>query len=145
MRPKTLVVLLAVLLTAAASRAAEDKKADKDEDKIVGAWVMVSGEKGGEKAPEKFVKSFRLTYAAGGKVTARAKENKEEEGTFKLDASKKPAQIDMAVGDKTLEGIYSLEGDNLKLCVAEAGSRPTDFKSPEGSKTMIIILRREKK
>ena len=142
---KTLVVLLALLLTATASQAAEDKKAEKDEDKIVGAWVMVSGERGGEKAPDKLVKSFRLTYAAGGKVTVRSKQDKEEEGTFKLDASKKPAQIDLKVGDKSLEGIYTLEGDNLKLCLAEAGERPTEFKSADGSKTMLMILRREKK
>ncbi len=141
---KTLTMLAAVSLTVLAVRA-DKKPADKDEDRIRGTWKMVSGDKGGEKAPEDLVKRFRLTLKADGKLTVVAKEDGDQEGTYKLDTGKKPKQIDITVDDKMMEGIYELDGDNLKLCVAEAGSRPTEFKAPEGSKVMLIVLKREKK
>lgn len=141
MRLALLVVLFVSTLTAVR---AEDKKPTKDEDKIVGTWQMVSGEKGGQQAPEKFVQSFRLTFKGEGKLSATAKGNKEEDGTFKLDAGKKPRQLEISIDGKTLEGIYELDGDNLKLCLGE-GERPSEFKSPVGSKTMVMLLKREKK
>lgn len=145
MRMKTFVAALAVFLPVPAILAEEGKKpAAKDEDSIRGSWVMVSGDKGGEPAPEKFVKTFRMTFAAAGKLTAREKEE-DQEGTFKLDAAKKPRHIDISIDGKMLEGIYALEGDSLKLCVSEGSGRPADFKSPEGSKVMVIVLKRDKK
>src|SRR4051812_37828170 len=139
---KTLTLLAAFLIPSALQ--AEGKKpAAKDEDKIQGTWQMVSGEKGGNAAPDKFVQAFRLTFKAEGKITAVSK-GEEKEGTFKVDAAKKPRQIEISIEGKTLEGIYELDGDGLKLCLGE-GSRPAEFKSPEGSKTMLMMLKREKK
>ena len=143
MRMNSMVLLAAVLLVPVLS-GEEGKKPAKDEDAIKGAWTMESGTRGGEAASEKLVKNFRVTFAADGKLTVRTKD-KDEEGTFKLDATKKPKEINFGVNGKNLEGIYTLEGDTLKLCVAEEGGRPAEFKSPEGTKTMLMTLKREKK
>src|SRR4051812_25263699 len=140
---KTLTLLAAFLIPS--SLQAEDKKpAAKDDDKIQGTWQMVSGEKGGNPAPDKFVQAFRLTFKAGWKITAQSK-GEEKDGTYKIDSSKKPRQIEISIDGKTLEGIYELDGDGLKLCLSEGGARPAEFKSPEGSKTMLMVLKRQKK
>jgi uncharacterized protein (TIGR03067 family) len=56
-------------------------------------------------------------------------------GTSKIDPSKKPKTIDLtaAEGDsagKTALGIYELEKDSRKVCIAKPGDeRPTEFAS----------------
>jgi uncharacterized protein (TIGR03067 family) len=79
--------------------------------------------------------------------TAKSSENTY---TYKLDASKKPAEIDLTITDGGLKGqafpaIYQLEGDTLKLCRAQPGQkRPTEFASKKGSDTIFLILKRAK-
>ena len=76
------------------------------------------------------------------------------QGTFKVDPSKKPKEIDMKITEdetgkhkgKTAQGIYALDGDTLKWCVAEPGTteRPKEFAAPADTKLMFITLKREK-
>lgn len=72
-------------------------------------------------------------------------------GTSKLDATKKPKQIDLSneTGPdkgKTLLAIYELDGDEYKVCIAAPGKdRPTEFSSKEGSGQRLIIHKRQKK
>jgi hypothetical protein len=43
-------------------------------------------------------------------------------------------------------GIYTVEGDALKMCFTKPGNqRPTEFSAKEGSPAMLIELKREKK
>jgi uncharacterized protein (TIGR03067 family) len=113
-------------------------------DSIEGTWVFVSGVKGGEKAPEKDTKGAMLTFA-GGKLTVNH-DGKTEEGTYKTDATQKPPQLEVTMKDKTHKGIYEVKGDTLRICMGGPDEdRPTQFQSPAGSKTMLIVLRREKK
>jgi uncharacterized protein (TIGR03067 family) len=72
------------------------------------------------------------------------------EGTFELDASAKPARIDMKF-DKGPEsgntnfGIYQLKGDSWKLCLATRGTaRPESFQSIAGSGIAVETLVRGK-
>jgi uncharacterized protein (TIGR03067 family) len=68
--------------------------------------------------------------------------------TYKLDTSKKPAQIDLTITDgpfkgKTYPSIYQLDGDTLKLCRNQPGQRrPTEFASKKRSDTIFLILKR---
>ena len=47
--------------------------------------------------------------------------------------------------DKTKLGIYELDGDTYKFCLAPAGKpRPTEFTSKEGSGHSLGVSKREK-
>jgi uncharacterized protein (TIGR03067 family) len=142
MRGKALV-LLAVVFASAGVVAGGDAKADLK--KLAGTWSVVSAQKGGKDAPENDIKELRLIFN-GDKFTARFGD-KSKDGTFKIDPSKKPKQIDITLMDKIAEGIYQFKGDNLELCLSEPGGgepRPTEFKSAEGSRTILFVLKREK-
>lgn len=57
------------------------------------------------------------------------------------------AHQDGLLRDKTWEAVYQLDGDNLKLCYAEADSgkaRPSQFKTEADSGLMLVILKRDK-
>ena len=131
---------------------AEDKDADKkDKEKLQGTWNAVSGESGGKEDAE--AKEHALVFK-GDEFNVKRGDKVIIKGTFKIDSSKKPKTIDMEIveapGDdtgKTALGIYKLEGDDLTWCVDEPGSgnRPKEFASKEGTKTMLVKLKREKK
>jgi uncharacterized protein (TIGR03067 family) len=131
--------------------AADDKKDDKDKDakKLEGTWAVVSLEREGQKAPDEQAKGVTVTFTADGKVTIKDPDKEETKGTYKLDASKKVKEITLVEGDteKTLYGIYKLDGDNLTICAIDtsADERPTEFATKEGSKARLVVLKREKK
>jgi hypothetical protein len=50
----------------------------------------------------------------------------------------------LRTGDKKLSGIYSLEGDELKICAGRGDDRPTDFATEPGAKVLLLVLKREK-
>jgi uncharacterized protein (TIGR03067 family) len=137
------VVLLAVVFATAGVVAGGDAKGDLK--KFEGTWSVVSLKKAGMEVPEGDVQQLRVTFS-GEKITVKVGEM-DIEGTFKLDPSKKPKQIDVTIMDKKGLGIYRFKKDGmLEVCAAEEGEeRPTEFKSPEGSKTAVLLLKREKK
>jgi len=71
-------------------------------------------------------------------------------GIFKLDPTKTPKEIDIldesgTQNDKTKLGIYELDGDTYRYCLAPAGKpRPAEFASPQGSGYSLGVSRREK-
>jgi uncharacterized protein (TIGR03067 family) len=137
---KKLLVVLTVGLLFGVASAGDDAK--KELKKFEGTWSVVSAEHDGKKAPEEKLSAVRFVFS-GENITFKEGE-KSKEGTFKIDPSKKPAHIDVTVEGKTKMGIYSFAKDELKLCVGDA-DRPTEFATKEGSKTTLIVLKREKK
>jgi uncharacterized protein (TIGR03067 family) len=140
---------LVAVLAAGMLIAAGDKKEDTDKDakKLEGTWAVVSVEHKGQKAPDEQAKDVRVIFTADGKVTIKEPE-KETKGTYKLDAGKKVKEITLEAGnEKTLYGIYKLDGDNLTICAIDtsADERPTEFATKEGSKARLVVLKREKK
>jgi uncharacterized protein (TIGR03067 family) len=132
--------------------AADDPKdvAKKDMDKMQGVWDVVSIEIGAEKAPPEELKKFRLTIKDNKMSHQGSKEGETEEATYLLGAGKDPKEIDVTPtkgpdAGKVLLGIYSIDGDNLKLCLNHAGlERPKKFESPKDTKVGLIILKRGK-
>ena len=141
----TLVVFLSIgLLMAADSK--EDAK--KELDKLKGNWEVVSILRGGMANP--YAKDDKMIID-GDKVTVKRKNGGDQTGIIKIDPSKKPKTMDLIPGDGPKKdmphpGIYLLEGDSLKICFVQPESpRPTAFESKEGSETMLITLKREKR
>ena len=117
--------------------------ADKtDQDKILGKWKVESIVKGGKATEEG--KEIILTFEAD-KIKLMRGDQQNEMG-FKLDPSKKPKWITVDLMGKPAEGIYSLEGDTLKVCHGEGDNapRPTEFESKEGSNVVVLTLKRLK-
>jgi uncharacterized protein (TIGR03067 family) len=147
MRARLLLIVAVGLLMAPA--APKDDAARKEYQKFTGTWRFVSIEADRAKAEEDVFKNARLIVKGNefsmiqGAVTYR--------GTYTVDVSKKPKTIDLVFTDgpekgKTSLGIYELEGDTCKLCIALTGKdRPKEFVSKPGSGHVLEVLRREKR
>jgi len=123
--------------------------ADKDTDTLQGTWLATAAERDGKAADD--VKGHVLTFK-GDKFVIKLKDKVLFEGTFSIDAGKKPATIDFKHTDgklkgKTWKGIYQVDGDALKTCDNAPDldkDRPTEFKAPAKSGYVAITFKREK-
>jgi uncharacterized protein (TIGR03067 family) len=125
-----------------------------DGDKLRGTWLTVSLVNDGktlvgEGVPAKPGPATKLVYdgntwrvVVGDKTVAS--------GTFALDPTKAPKTIDVMDesgkrNDQTKLGIYELDGDVYRYCVAPAGKpRPTELASKVGSGYSCGVSKREK-
>jgi len=124
----------------------------KEKEKLQGTWKCVMLEEKGESKAD--TEDLRIVFD-GDNFSVKRGDETMIKGTFKLDPSKNPKEVDLEVqggikaeGDigKTAQGIYILKGDELKLCVLHPGGtdRPSEFSAPAGSERMFITLKREK-
>ena len=122
-----------VLMAAGVAFAAEDKD-------LEGIWKIESVTRSG-KADANWAGGSRINN--GETYSMSTKAGKAFTGKMKIDAAKKT--IDLMPGDgtyqgKTLLGIYSREGDTLKIAFAEPGKdRPTKFESTEDSGVTLAV------
>jgi uncharacterized protein (TIGR03067 family) len=142
-------LLVGLILTVGAPA----KDAPKKETSIVGEWAGEKFVQGGKERPTP-EGGVHLTFTADGKFLVReGKREQAEQGTYKTDAKKDPAEIDiLPPAEKaergSLRAIYKLDGDTLTLCFTtgkEDAERPTKFESPEGSRIRLMTLKRVKK
>ena len=143
----TFFVVAFILLQAVVVQS-EDKGKD-DTDKLTGVWKCVSGVNDGKMLPEDIVKQLKLTLTKD-KYKAEKGAALLFEGVYKIDAHQQPKHIDITApeGDqagKTSKGIYTLEGDTLKMCYSNSdGDRPKKFESKPGSGVTLVMWKREK-
>jgi uncharacterized protein (TIGR03067 family) len=121
----------------AAKGATAAKKSAGPATEIEGEWAMVSGVMDGvpmDKSMVQWVK--RITHGNESHVTAGPQTMLKVE--FTHDATKSPKTIDYmnlfgANKGKSQQGIYEIDGDDLKFCVAAPGKpRPAEFASTRG-------------
>jgi len=95
------------------------------------------------------VKGVYLEFAPDGKcTTGNPRMGGEIKGTYHLDTTKTVKEITFEVeGQKSMLGIYKLNGDDLTICVVEdgQGDRPTEFATKADNKVSLIVFKREKK
>jgi len=142
-------VRLLLAVTAGLLLAADKDDAKKELEKLAGTWNAVSIERDGKAMPADKVKGSTLTIT-GDKYVIKIGDMSIE-GVYKLDSSKKPKAIDAtrSNGDdkgKTLVGIFSLEGDDLKMCFHPPANteRPTEFSAKAGSGSALYVFKRAK-
>jgi uncharacterized protein (TIGR03067 family) len=140
-----------VALAVGAVIAADAEDAKKDLEKLQGTWALVSGERDGKKFTEEEVKKTMLFIKDDTFRIPESSVATSEDGTIKIDPSKKPKEMDATTGSgpdkgKIWQGIYKLRGDTYKVCFAPPGKdRPTEFSSKAGSGHLLQVWKREKK
>jgi len=126
-------------------RAIFEPVATKDEDRLQGTWLASRASSTASPLPERDLKNVRVAFA-GRAVKIAMPDGFQGEGTFQLDSAKSPKRIDITRTEGknrfAVPGIYSLEGDVLKLCVGEPEDLPTAFASQQGSRVIYFVLRR---
>jgi uncharacterized protein (TIGR03067 family) len=106
--------------------------------RLKGSWRAIRGELAGEPRQE----SFLLTL--GDAVWTKQGKTKTEKGLFHLNASSEPKQIDIFKEEgrpRWLPGIYSIDGDRLRICFGP--ERPETMATKAGDKALFLEFRRE--
>ena|SRR5688572_2781311 len=133
---------LAILI--AATLFAADEKPKSDKEMIQGTWDIVST---GELGKPQSATGRQIIFAAN-IMTYKDKEFFRPGIQYKLDATKKPKEIDTSheldPGNPIIQlGVYSLDGDTLKLRLAAAGEpRPAKLEPKAGE---FFVCKRVKK
>ena len=113
-----------------------------------GTWKLVSAMQDGEALAEDKVKQTTIVIMEDTfRFQGLAEDATSRAGTFKLDAAKKPKEMDSTSAEKeVMLGIYELEENSYKVCFAQAGKpRPTDFGSAPGSDQILQVWERQNK
>ena len=147
---RTLVAVVAWSCVAVAGAEPPSDAVKKELAQLEGEWVMVSGERDGQTLPEEYVKTATRvakdgvsTVTIAGMVVMKSK--------YTIDPTKKPKAIDFEATEgeaagKKIQGIYELDGDTVKFCVAAPDKdRPTEFTAKEGSGWTMSVWKRAKK
>jgi uncharacterized protein (TIGR03067 family) len=141
------LLVLAAGLGIVGSTAGDDRDAAKKElNGLQGEWALVSATRDGKDMPAERVNGYKNTVT-GNKFTITSEGKTAEEGSMKLDPSKKPKDVELLLteGKKAL-GIYELSGDTYKLCYAPPGKdRPKEFSAKKGAGYTLSVWQRKKK
>ena len=144
MKTPLLMFIAVGLLMPANNAQAGDQQ---DLEKLQGTWKLVSAAQDGKVLSDDKVKQTTIVFKADTfRFPGLAENATSKEGTIKLDATKKPKQMDATStqGDVML-GIYELEGNRYKVCFAPVGkARPDDFASNTGSGYILQFWERPK-
>ena len=145
----SLVVLLAVSSFLLADKDKDNDKAVKKElVKFEGTWKIESMVIDGKEAPPEVFKEAKLVCK--GDQFTMTHGDVVYKGTFKVDPSKKPKEIDVTFTEgpekgKTVKGIYEVDDETYKVCMSEdEKDRPKKLESKEGSGHVLEILKKVK-
>ena len=137
---------LAVALILSAMPAAQS--GDKKDTSIDGTWLPASAELAGKEFPDEVRKTIKLVLK-GDKYTATVGKAVDQ-GTCKVNAAKKPMELDITGTDgpnkgKTILAICERDGDTLRVCYDLSGKgRPTEFKTAANTLLYLVTYKREK-
>jgi general secretion pathway protein G len=112
---------------------------------LQGEWEVISADRGGEAMLRG--KSVMLTVKDATFTLTIKRDDMPDRGeiaTVKIDSTKKPKTIDFIDKSGNLErvGIYEIEGDSLKMCLAP-DKRPEEFKSPPDTHILLMVCQRQ--
>jgi RNA polymerase sigma factor (sigma-70 family) len=149
------------------STARKDRPVKSDEERLQGIWKIVSTvDDGSQRKPQEQAVDLWVIKDRTILVKARSKDATRFQGCarFRLDPMATPRRIDLTEPrveedlldlqaldkhledpDHRAEGVYSIDGDTLTICVArKKRERPSTFESRKGSDRVLWIFKREK-
>lgn len=144
MKWRAAFVLVAGVFMATNARGDDAVKAEWE--KLQGTWQLISAETDGKKAPEDQIKMIKVVIKGEKHSVYFGDEAVAKEIPFKIDPTKKPKTSDDTLPDgKVIPGIYELDGNTLKSCVAGVDKeRPTEFTAKAGSGQTLRVFHRVK-
>jgi len=149
MKMQLLVISGLVLLLVACNRQQPAAAAPKtDLDRFQGTWYLIAAVEDGKVLPQDKVKQETIVFKGDTfRFPGSAEDATSKSGTFKLDETKTPKEIDSISTDKVVMlGIYRMDDNGYKICFAPPGKpRPTDIRSEPGSGYILQSWGREKK
>lgn len=119
--------------------------------KLEGKWRLVKAADANKESDVKESEALHFTFK-GAELTMSFGDKKETLRVTAIDATTDPKCIDFAEQrrdktERTLEGVYKLDGDTLKIALAipkDGKNRPTGFDKPTDPRTMVWTLKRVK-
>lgn len=147
-RPNPAIPALVFLVVVA--QAAFAGTDDADRRALVGSWKAVSLQKNGEDISLEAAEDTRLVFKADGYAIRKGNESLED-GTYRLGGQGDERELDTMPTNgpdrgKTIRGIYQLEGDTLRMCLAPPGApRPATLASKGGSNHLLFVYKRVRK
>jgi uncharacterized protein (TIGR03067 family) len=146
-----------LFLSASLSTAADDAESKKLLKNLEGSYKITSAEIRGQvvSTDGDFLKVvFEKVSLKGDKFTMISKNKYGQEtevtGTIAVDAAKKPVHVDfnfkMSDQTQSASGIIAIDGETIKICINDPADkkRPTEFKTTEDNKYMLITLKKIK-
>jgi uncharacterized protein (TIGR03067 family) len=122
--------------------------------RLDGVWQVVGHETNGKATNEEHWRKVQFVFK-GNQLTFKGDDilsKKVARIKLVIDPSTMPRVIDMKIVEgefkgTTLEGIYEIEDDGLKICFRndETKNRPNDFSTKQDSNLVLFVLKREKK
>jgi uncharacterized protein (TIGR03067 family) len=126
-----------------------DEAEKKEKKALAGGWTVVSAERDGEAIIEEEARKIRLQFGDE-KLTLKQSE-KSKDLLYRLEPDVNPRVIKLTategpLKDKPVQGIYAINGNELKLCFPLKAdvARPEKFATSSGSGLMLLILKRDK-
>jgi uncharacterized protein (TIGR03067 family) len=118
------------------------KSTQADLDLMQGEWKIT--ELIGNGSPADAETTSRLGLTVKGNAYEVTGPDGGDQGTFTLNESARPRQVDVTNKDGThLRGIYEFADGKMRSCYAlNEGPRPTDFTTSEGSNRILIVYER---
>jgi uncharacterized protein (TIGR03067 family) len=110
-----------------------------------GDWVVAELVANGDKVPDSDLASLKLQMK-GNEYSVNGPEG-QQQGTLKLNDRTNPKSMDVTSSSADeVPAIYEITGDTFRVCYApNGGSRPTEFKSTDGSGITLITFKRKQK